>query len=167
MHDATPETLLVDELPAARRCLRVACVTETYPPEVNGVAMTIALVVEGLHRRQHSVQLVRPRQPARGQAGNAGDIDEVLTRGLPIPHYPQLRMGMPSRRELVRLWSLQRPDVVPCRHRRAAGLVGGAGGTAPAAAHQLRLPHQLPRLQPPLRHRLAAAAHHGLPAQVP
>ena len=134
MHDATPETLLVDELPAARRCLRVACVTETYPPEVNGVAMTIARVVEGLHRRQHSVQLVRPRQPARGQAGNAGDIDEVLTRGLPIPRYPQLRMGMPSRRELVRLWSLQRPDVVH------VATEGPLGWSAVQAARHLRLP---------------------------
>ena len=30
------------------KALRIACVTETYPPEVNGVAMTVARVVEGL-----------------------------------------------------------------------------------------------------------------------
>ena len=42
--------------------LRVAVVTETYPPEVNGVAMTLGRLVEALQRRSHHVQLIRPRQ---------------------------------------------------------------------------------------------------------
>ena len=37
---------------------------------------------------------------------------EVLMRGLPIPNYPSLRMGLPARRALIRLWSEQRPDAV-------------------------------------------------------
>lgn len=36
------------ELPASLSSLRVAVVTETYPPEVNGVAMTLARIVDGL-----------------------------------------------------------------------------------------------------------------------
>ena len=40
--------------------LRLAVVTETYPPEVNGVSMTLARFVEGLRQRQHHVQMVRP-----------------------------------------------------------------------------------------------------------
>ncbi|MFN6171232.1 MAG: glycosyltransferase family 1 protein, partial [Burkholderiales bacterium] len=55
--------LVVQEYPAPRRSLRVAFVTETYPPEVNGVAMTLAHLVQGLHSRNHDVQLIRPRQP--------------------------------------------------------------------------------------------------------
>jgi hypothetical protein len=39
--------------------MRIAMVTETYPPEVNGVARTIGLMAEGLQRRGHFVQLVR------------------------------------------------------------------------------------------------------------
>ena len=31
--------------------MRIAMVTETYPPEVNGVARTIGLMAEGLQRR--------------------------------------------------------------------------------------------------------------------
>ncbi len=53
---------LVEQLPRARRSLRIAVVTETYPPEVNGVALTVARFVEGLRRRDHEIQLVRPRQ---------------------------------------------------------------------------------------------------------
>ena len=45
-----------------RRSLRIAVVTETYPPEVNGVAVTAARFVEGLRARGHQIQLVRPRQ---------------------------------------------------------------------------------------------------------
>ena len=54
----------VQSLPADKRCLRIAMVTETYPPEVNGVAMTLARIVDGLHRLNHDLQLIRPRQKA-------------------------------------------------------------------------------------------------------
>jgi hypothetical protein len=43
---------MVDDLMPARRSLRVAVVTETYPPEINGVAATISRVVEGLRGRK-------------------------------------------------------------------------------------------------------------------
>ena len=54
--------ILLQQLPATSRSLRIAFVTETYPPEVNGVAMTIGRMVAGLQIREHRVQLVRPRQ---------------------------------------------------------------------------------------------------------
>jgi hypothetical protein len=54
------------------KALHVAMVTETYPPEVNGVARTIGLVAEGLRARGHRVQLVRPRQNGHDHAGGGG-----------------------------------------------------------------------------------------------
>ena len=104
--------LVVQEYPAPVRSLRVAFVTETYPPEVNGVAMTLAHLVQGLHARNHDVQLIRPRQPGAGASGTSERFHEVLMRGLPVPRYPSLRMGVPSKRALVRLWSFHRPDIV-------------------------------------------------------
>ena len=56
------EPILVEQLPASRRCLRLAVVTETYPPEVNGVALSLSRFVEGLRERNHEIQLIRPRQ---------------------------------------------------------------------------------------------------------
>jgi hypothetical protein len=53
--------VICQQLPIARKTLRVAVVTETYPPEVNGVAMTIGRMVAGLRQRQHQVQLKVPR----------------------------------------------------------------------------------------------------------
>jgi len=134
MTNAATDSLLVDHFPAAQRSLRIACVTETYPPEVNGVAITVAQVVQGLQRRNHDVQLIRPRQPGGDEAGQGPRFHEVLMRGLPIPRYPNLRMGVPSKRALVKLWSLQRPDVVHIATE------GPLGWSALQAARHLKLP---------------------------
>lgn len=94
------------------RKLRIAFVTETYPPEVNGVSMTVARVVEGMRSRQHRVQLVRLRQHAADTALRTDAYEEVLMRGLPIPRYPDLKMGLPQTGVLFDLWSAHRPDLV-------------------------------------------------------
>lgn len=44
--------------------MRIAVVTETYPPEINGVALTVRNFVEELLGLGHDVVLTRPRQPA-------------------------------------------------------------------------------------------------------
>ena len=144
-----PDTtdLLIEDLPAARAHLRVAVVTETYPPEINGVALTLQRVVEGLRQRDHDVQLIRPRQGAdrppaadlrRGSAASAGTAaegsGEVLLKGLPIPRYPHLQIGLPSRRQLESLWTLQRPDVVHIATE------GPLGWSALRVARKLRIP---------------------------
>ncbi len=121
----------------AQRSLRLAVVTETYPPEVNGVAMTIARLVEGLRARNHSIQLVRPRQDkseTTGAADSESGFHEVLMRGLPIPRYPHLKMGVPSKQALVELWSLRRPDLVHIVTE------GPLGWSALQAAKRLKLP---------------------------
>ncbi|MCA2997749.1 MAG: glycosyltransferase family 1 protein [Rhodocyclaceae bacterium] len=122
--------LVVDELQAKQRALRLAVVTETYPPEINGVAMTIARFVDGLRMRRHDVQLIRPRQTK----SDAGELEEVLMRGLPIPRYPHLKMGLPAKNALVKLWSMRRPDVVHIVTE------GPLGWSALQAAIKLKLP---------------------------
>ncbi len=134
LFDETQGAIVVDEFLPQRRSLRVAVVTETYPPEVNGVAGTIARVVEGLRQRGHELQLVRPRQDAKDVSRSGPGYVEVLLRGLPIPRYPQLKMGVPSKRALVRLWQAYRPDVVHIVTE------GPLGWSALEAATHLRLP---------------------------
>ncbi len=125
---------MVDIYLPTHRSLRVALVTETYPPEVNGVAATVAKLVEGLRGRGHALQLVRPRQDPADTASQQGDFAEVLMRGLPIPRYPQLKMGLPSKRALLQLWTVSQPDVVHIATE------GPLGWSALQAAQQLRLP---------------------------
>jgi glycosyltransferase involved in cell wall biosynthesis len=123
--------------------LRVAIVTETYPPEVNGVAATVARVVEGLQQRGHRLQLVRLRQPGWRSPGAAATPApssgadapaEWLLPGLGIPRYPGLRIGLPATGTLTRLWRRQRPDLV---HLVTEGPLGWS---ALRAAHRLALP---------------------------
>lgn len=114
--------------------LRVAMVTETYPPEVNGVAMSVHRVVEGLRQRGHPLQLIRPRQGS-DEAGRAGDErEQFLTRGMAIPRYAHLRMGLPCKSTLLDLWRAHRPDIVHIATE------GPLGWSALRAALQLGLP---------------------------
>jgi glycosyltransferase involved in cell wall biosynthesis len=121
-------------LPSMRPQMRIAVVTETYPPEVNGVAMTLGRLVEGLQVRNHQVQLVRPRQHADDQPQPTATLSEHLQRGIALPRYEDLKMGLPAKAALTQLWARQRPDVVQIATE------GPLGWSALAAANKLRLP---------------------------
>ena len=71
-------TLHIENLDPPRRHLRLAVVTETYPPEVNGVAITLARLVAELQGRDHAVQLIRPRQGAADQGGARAGVQDML-----------------------------------------------------------------------------------------
>ncbi|MDQ5881058.1 MAG: hypothetical protein QG616_888, partial [Pseudomonadota bacterium] len=88
--------------------LDIAFVTETYPPEVNGVAMTVGRLVDGLRVLGHRVSVVRPRQ----HDGDLGEAEDLALAGLPLPGYPGLRFGLPAGRSLARQWRHRRPDLV-------------------------------------------------------
>jgi glycosyltransferase involved in cell wall biosynthesis len=98
-----------------KQALRIAVVTETYPPEINGVARTVGLMVDALLARGHQIELIRPRQAAEADpvalTGAIG-LTERLTIGLPIPKYPELQLGIVRVGHLVKAWSARRPDVV-------------------------------------------------------
>jgi glycosyltransferase involved in cell wall biosynthesis len=137
MHGMKPNDapFLVGDLQGStQRPLRLAVVTETWPPEVNGVAVTLAQLVDALRARRHDVQLVRARQEPFEVPEHDRRFHEVLMPGLPIPRYPHLRMGVPCRRALLRLWSLRRPDIVHIATE------GPLGWSALRAARRLKLP---------------------------
>jgi len=115
------------------RQLRIAVVTETYPPEINGVAMTISRMVEGL-RQYHVVELIRPRQNKHDSAKHDPSLQEALVRGFPFPRYPGLKLGLPARQRLIKLWTDNRPDVV---HLVTEGPLGSS---ALSAARKLGIP---------------------------
>lgn len=89
--------------------LHITLITETFAPEINGVANTLGRLCDGLRSRGHRVELVRPRQS--GDTGLAAD-DLMLCRGWPIPGYPGLQWGQSSMHKLLRRWQRQRPDVL-------------------------------------------------------
>jgi glycosyltransferase involved in cell wall biosynthesis len=96
--------------------------------------MTLGRMVTALQARNHQVQLIRPRQGAADAAATRENFEEVLKPGLPIPRYDSLRMGLPARQGLLKLWRVKRPDVVQ------VATEGPLGWSAISAAHKLRIP---------------------------
>lgn len=96
----------------SKKPLRIAVVTETYPPDINGVAHTLSKIVEALTLKGHTVCLVRPRHALHDFPKNQDNFSEYLVQGFPIPFYKQLRMGLPAQKVLTRLWNQYKPDVV-------------------------------------------------------
>lgn len=94
------------------RTLRIAVVTETYPPEVNGVAHTLGRLTEGLLDKGHRLQVLRPRQGRDDLPKRHERLEEVLVPGLPIPGYRGLRFGLPNIRSVAKTWSRFEPEVV-------------------------------------------------------
>lgn len=90
--------------------LHITLITETFPPEINGVANTLGRLCEGLRARGHQVELVRPRQGA--DQSRPSDDALLLCRGWPLPGYPGLQWGQSSMHKLLRRWTRQRPDVL-------------------------------------------------------
>lgn len=123
----------LQELPAPSQ-LKVALITETYPPEVNGVAITIGHMVRVLRKRNHHIQLIRPRQHKQDAAVAEHGYEEILLAGMPIPGYPELKVGLPAKGTLLRLWRKQRPDIVHIATE------GPLGWSALSAARKLDIP---------------------------
>ena len=90
--------------------LRICLVSETFPPEINGVANTLGRLSEGLRQRGHQVEIVRPRQANEAQVDD--DQGLLLCRGWALPGYPGLQWGEVSMHKLLRRWRRRRPDVL-------------------------------------------------------
>jgi len=91
---------------------QICLVTETYPPEINGVAMTLSRLAAGLRDRGHKVSIVRPRQPADRRAGVRSCAAVTLVPGIAMPGYKEVRIGLPAIGTLHERWMSHRPDVV-------------------------------------------------------
>ena len=117
--------------------MHLTLVTETYAPEINGVAMTLGRLVDGLALRGHRLTVIRPRQrheSPRFSVTQRLACRQVRLPGIPLPGYPQLRLGLPAGRRLRQLWTLNRPDLVH------VATEGPLGASAIATARRLGLP---------------------------
>jgi phosphatidylinositol alpha 1,6-mannosyltransferase len=79
--------------------VRIAYVTESFPPDVNGVAHTAVRVAEHLVSRGHDPLIIAP-EPARGVSYPDSDFSfpVVRVRSMAIPRYSELRVGLPGPR---------------------------------------------------------------------
>jgi glycosyltransferase involved in cell wall biosynthesis len=116
------------------RFRHICIVTETYPPEVNGVALTLGHLVKGLLTQGHTVSVIRPYQRATDGSDQLDDCRVTLVGGLPLPGYEGLQFGLPAGRLLRRTWRQRPPDVV------YVATEGPLGWSAVRIARCLRIP---------------------------
>lgn len=114
--------------------MKLALVTETFPPEINGVAMTFGVIARELGRRGHGVRVYRPRRDDLPVGESHPEYHEIPLPGLPIPRYPMLRLGLPAPRRLRLEWTADRPDLVH------VATEGPLGASAVTVARELEIP---------------------------
>ena len=93
--------------------MRVAIITESFPPDVNGVAHCVLRVAELLTSYGHHPLVIAPRPPgdrrvrpgkapgqreAREKEPTSFPFPVVHVPAVPLPGYPSFRLGLPSRR---------------------------------------------------------------------
>ncbi|WP_151804630.1 glycosyltransferase family 4 protein [Acinetobacter bereziniae] len=116
----------------SRPRLKIAIVTETWPPEINGVALSLMQLCKGLQNQGHKILLIRPEQKA--QCYDFVPNKECLVNGQSIPKYPDMKFGWPQFLKVSQAISAFTPDVVHIVTE------GPLGFTALHAAKTRRIP---------------------------
>jgi glycosyltransferase involved in cell wall biosynthesis len=105
--------------------LHIEVVTDTYVPDINGVAFSLGRLCEGLRGLGHRVEIIR--------SGKAGE-SETAVPSWPLPGYWEIKVGQPMPGFFRRRWTKQRPDVV------YVAIETPLGYSAAAAALRLGIP---------------------------
>lgn len=90
--------------------LKIAIVTETWPPEINGVALSLLQLCKGLQKQGHKILLIRPEQ--QGACHDFTPSKECLVKAQSIPKYPSLQFGWPQFLKVSQALDGFVPDVV-------------------------------------------------------
>lgn len=106
--------------------LWIEVVTDTYVPDINGVAISLGRLCAGLRERGHRVEIIR--------SGNAGSEFETPVFSWPLPGYWEIKVGAPWPGELYRRWKQDRPDII------YVAIETPLGFSAAAAARRLGIP---------------------------
>ncbi|MFI8305952.1 glycosyltransferase family 4 protein [Streptomyces sp. NPDC085927] len=110
--------------------MRVVIVTESFPPDVNGVAHCALQTARHLVDRGHVPVVVAPAT-AGDESDDRAPCPVVRIPSLPLPGYPQVRVALPSRRVTAAIaghWAdlvhLAGPFVLGVRGMAAASRLG-------------------------------------------
>lgn len=111
--------------------LRLAVVTETWYPDINGVAHSLQRIICGLLDLGVKVDLYYVEH-------DNADVDKRIRyfpqKGFHLPFYREVQIGFPNTRHLQKQWKQNPPDIVQIITE------GPLGYSAMRAANQLALP---------------------------
>ncbi|HEY0931319.1 MAG TPA: glycosyltransferase family 1 protein [Gemmatimonas sp.] len=108
--------------------LRLALFTDTYTPQVNGVARTLARLVDAVQERDGAVRVFTVSDDDEAVAPDAIATNATVDRypGRRFWAYPQLRLAWPARREVRRQLEEFQPTIVHAATEFGIGLAGRA-----------------------------------------
>jgi phosphatidylinositol alpha 1,6-mannosyltransferase len=112
--------------------MRVALVTESFLPQVNGVTNTVCRILEHLAARGHEALVVAPGPGPDSYAG----FPVVAVPGVGLPGYREFKLGLPTRR-VEKILRGFRPDLVHLASPIALGAAGARTARALPAAVRL------------------------------
>ena len=99
--------------------VRIALVTDTFFPQVNGVTTVTRRMVRALAERKVATAVVAPRYP-----GTVNGVGELRIRSLPFPPYPAIRLSFPLTRDIAAYLDAFAPDLVHVITEGPLGWIG-------------------------------------------
>jgi UDP-2,3-diacylglucosamine pyrophosphatase LpxH/glycosyltransferase involved in cell wall biosynthesis len=106
--------------------MKIDIVTDTFAPDVNGVAMTLGRLTDGLKKRGHRVHVIH--------TGESAGPGETSSPSVPLPGYREVRVGLPEPFKLRARWMKKRPDAI------YVATESPLGKSALKAANALKIP---------------------------
>src|SRR5262249_13673109 len=113
--------------------MRVMFFTDTYPPQQNGVAISVSSLAHALASHGHSVMVYAVRAK-RGLVAAEEAFPVARVRALPVPFYRELGLAAPLSLSLMRRVKAFRPDIIHCH------TPFGVGWQAVRASHRYHIP---------------------------
>jgi phosphatidylinositol alpha 1,6-mannosyltransferase len=99
--------------------LRLAIFSDTYPPQINGVAPTLARLVKAVESRGGAVRVVTVSDPDA-----TSDVQVERWPSIPFWAYPQLQMAAPRRDLALDLIEKWKPNLIHSTTEFGVGLGG-------------------------------------------
>jgi len=116
---AIRDKIVLEDLTRSR--LKIAIVTETWPPEINGVAYALLQLCKGLQKQGHKILLIRPQQ--RQACNDFKPHSECLVKAHYIPKYSNLQFGRPQFLKIHQAVETFTPDIIHIVTEGPLGLV--------------------------------------------
>jgi glycosyltransferase involved in cell wall biosynthesis len=103
-----------------RWLVRIALVSDTYTPQVNGVTTVVVRIANVLREFGHKVVVIAPRYPGHP----ATDPNELRIPSASFPPYPAIRLSLPQFGAVARFLDLFEPELVHVATEGPLGLTG-------------------------------------------
>ena len=92
--------------------MNIAILTETFTPDINGVARTMEVVATELANRGHYVVVVMPKVKNREEFLPHTKYKKIEIKGVKIPNYPEAQIGLVYKNRLIKIFKENKIDAI-------------------------------------------------------